>query len=217
MRHKKDDVRNRLIEDNLAILESTAKSLSKPEFYDDLIGCGQIALIEAADSWGGEDDFTAYAGSRVRNAMISFLRLEGPLPRSVYNEKKRQRGIIGNSDSPNEEKAIAVGMDRDAWELWTAKTSALENGNYAEFDQRLEWTVSCIKNNDQEMTAIVEEIFDSLHEDDRIILEHRILEGMSYEESASVLGIGVSSTKARYKRAVGKFKAKFLSKKKNKL
>src|SRR5262245_50275313 len=72
---------------------------------DDLVGAGQVALVEAAQRYEpGRGDFRTYASARVRGAMLDAIRSSNVVGRRAY--ARGVRVSVGSLAAPNGDGAL---------------------------------------------------------------------------------------------------------------
>ena len=64
----------KLILDNLYLVNSVAKKFGQLAYDDDVIQCGRIGLWQAAEKWDGKREFKSFAKVCIRHAIIDHLR-----------------------------------------------------------------------------------------------------------------------------------------------
>ena len=122
--------RNQLIERHRPLVERIARTIllrvPPSVTWDELVSAGYLGLIEAVDRYEPERnvDFSAFARSRIRGAMLDALREMDVLPRSVRDRVnaiyragqkiERETGEAPDDESIANELGIDVARVRDA-------------------------------------------------------------------------------------------------------
>ncbi|MDE0932568.1 MAG: FliA/WhiG family RNA polymerase sigma factor [Novosphingopyxis baekryungensis] len=195
-----------LIEDHIPLVRKIAWHVSGKApatiEVEDLIQIGLVALIEAARRYEDQGhQFSTYAGTRIRGAMIDHLRAQSNLCRSALDFRKQLRRA---------QDKLMKQLGRDASEKELALEMGLEPAEFlSRFDQAADvqmesmdevysehsiWFASEDDGADMalerdELTQLVAAGLGTLNEREQMVLQLFFIEELNLEEIGSVLGV----------------------------
>lgn len=184
-----------------SIAASVSRRINRAAFdIDDLIGWGQIGLLEAAESYDeSRKDFPSWAYLRIRGAMIDGMRGMDMFPRQLYEVRREMRSqtdeltaSLGRHPEPGE-IAESMGIPEDVYLAWSGRVKQMESLSYdanAVSDDFLVGIAdSCDNYLDWECAQDVKSAIKLLRPRERFVLYYIYWAGLTQFETAEKLGI----------------------------
>ncbi len=197
------------------IVSKITKTLSKDVDFDDLIGYGELGLIEAADRFDPKFNvnFMTFAYYRIRGAIYDGLRGMGWISRSHYaklryeeransylasvNERHAAKGPTSLVDEVNQIGDVISGLAS----IYITSLDATE-GLQIETDDPLSDPHRQLEI--QQIRKIIKSALEKLPEQERLLLEYYYYKDMTLEQAGSKLGLSKSWASRLHARAVQK-------------
>ncbi|MGK9451340.1 sigma-70 family RNA polymerase sigma factor [Acidithiobacillus caldus] len=183
------------------------------DHLDDLVQTGVTVAWEHYEHHLRHSDpesFRRWLFVRIRGAMLDFLRDEDPFPRRLRDQSRKLERAAAQFRSremrepSDRELAEAAGMDLDALHAHFIAASRaapdyledylMDGVELAAEPGQAGPDVHAVR---QEWAVILERAIDRLQENERVALSLYILEGLTLEEVAEVLGCGSKSSALR--------------------
>ncbi len=204
-----------------------------PPFVDkeDLIEYGILGLIEAAEKYDSKKDtkFGTYAISRIRGAILDYLRSQDWLPRSVRDKATMVRDTYIsleqklNRPPRPDEVAEVLKMDPSEWDKLLAEISFSTFLSLEEFNQKSEDNsrddrnqqikdtkfndpLSCLET--QEEKALLAGAISELPKRERLVITLYYYEDLMLKEISHMIGISESRVSQLHHRALFLLRAK---------
>lgn len=198
-----------------------------PPFVDkeDLIEYGILGLIEAAEKYDSKKDtkFGTYAISRIRGAILDYLRSQDWLPRSVRDKATMVRDTYIsleqklNRPPRPDEVAEVLKMDPSEWDKLLAEISFSTFLSLEEFNQKSEDNsrddrnqqikdtkfndpLSCLET--QEEKALLAGAISELPKRERLVITLYYYEDLMLKEISHMIGISESRVSQLHHRAL---------------
>lgn len=195
-----------LIEDHIALVRKIAWHVAgrAPASIEveDLIQIGMIALIEAARRYEDQGhQFSTYAGTRIRGAMIDHLRSHSNMCRSALDFRKQLRRAQDklmklNGRNPSErELAAEMGLEPTDFLARFDQAADVHMESIDEvYSEHSIWFASEEDGADvalerDQMTELVQAGIGSLSEREQMVLQLFFIEELNLEEIGAVLGV----------------------------
>lgn len=175
-----------------------------PDFAD-LVQAGMVALVEAARNYEDQGfTFSTYATTRVRGAMIDYLRRQSTTSRAAFAFRKnadrarsRLEASLGRSPTDHE-MATALGIapesyrqaQSDALEIKLEPIDDVYSDSLAAFSFDEEAAEDRLDRN--ERMASLQRALGQLPEREAMILQLYFLEELNLHEIGAVLGVGAA-------------------------
>jgi RNA polymerase sigma factor for flagellar operon FliA len=200
--------RDRLVEDNQSLVRSVAlsvsRNISRPAFdLDDLVGWGQIGLMEAAESYDKERrDFQSWAFLRVRGAMIDGMRSMDMFPRKLYEVRRNMRSCsdeltsqLGRHPEHNE-VADSLDISDVSYRDWAGRIRQMEVMSSENSNSSDEFLAGVASEADDfykwERSYDIKRAVCLLRERERCVIFYTYWAGLTQYETSQVMGIDPS-------------------------
>jgi len=198
------------------IVGKIIKTLSKDVEFDDLIGYGELGLIEAADRFDPKFNvnFMTFAYYRIRGAVYDGLRSMGWISRSHYAKIRYEERANNYLSSINERYGSS--MEPHSLQDEVNQIGEVISGLASIFITSIDANEHLqIENEDsgsdpyaqielQEARNILQEAMTKLPEQERTLLQHYYYKDMTLEQAGKSLGLSKSWASRLHSRAIQK-------------
>lgn len=197
--------------------------------FEDLVSCGTLGLIQAADRFSPDTGvgFSAFASPRIRGAILDALRTNDHLPRSVRRSLRATRiaeeGLaqrLGRTPSdgelaaeanlePAQVRTLATMESRPPTSL-DALISVGSDGEQVSVAEAVAdpFALDFVQNLEhQELVAELAEAIQSLAERERLVITLRYYEALTVREIAAMLNVSETRVSQICARAVRRLRA----------
>lgn len=205
-RQPKQIMPGQLVEDNLPLVRKIAWHVRgmAPGAIDieDLVQIGMLALVEAANRYEDQGhNFSTYAGTRVRGALIDHLRASSNLCRSALTMRKAMRKTEDRLSqelgrAPTEaEMSDAMGLDAATYRERSDKAQQMQIESMDEvYSEHSMWFANeedsvDIQIEKDQLKALLSANIGQLKEREQMILQLHFVEELNLDEIGKVLEI----------------------------
>jgi len=197
------------------IVNKIMKTLSKDVDFDDLVGYGELGLIEAADRFDPKFNvnFMTFAYYRIRGAIYDGLRGMGWISRSHYakiryeeransyltsvNERNAGKTTVSLNDEMNQIGDVISGLASIYITSLDASEGLQIETNDPESDPHRQVEI-------QQARTIIKAAIEKLPEQERLLLDYYYYKDMTLEQAGGKLGLSKSWASRLHARAVQK-------------
>jgi RNA polymerase sigma factor for flagellar operon FliA len=212
-------VRDKFVIEHLSLVKYVVGKIMVylPSFVDkeDLVEYGILGLIEAAEKYDvkKETKFGTYAISRIRGAILDYLRSQDWLPRSMRDKATLARDAYAsleqklNRPPRAEEVAEVLNMSPSEWEKLLTEISfsmflsledfcqktedgSNENRNHQIMDTKIHDPLSCLET--QEEKSMLADAIAALPKRERLVITLYYYEDLMIKEISQLIGISES-------------------------
>lgn len=221
--------RDKLVLEHLSLVKYVVGKIMiyLPSFVDkeDLIEYGILGLIEAAEKYDlkKETKFGTYAVSRIRGAILDYLRSQDWLPRSMRDKASLARDTYNsleqklNRPPRTEEIAEALNMDPTEWEKLLTEISFSTFLSLEDFYQKSEDNTGESKNQQmmdpkihdplsnletQEERSLLADAIATLPKRERLVITLYYYEDLMLKEISQLVGISESRVSQLHHKAL---------------
>lgn len=205
-RHPKQIQTGELVEQNLPLVRKIAwhvRSMAPGAIdIEDLIQIGMVALVEAANRYEDRGhNFSTYAGTRIRGALIDHLRSASNLCRSALTMRKAMRATedrlsqeLGRAPS-EAEMAEAMGLDASTYRDRVDKAQQMQMESMDEvYSEHSMWFAAeeesiDVKLEKDQLKALLSANISQLNEREQMILQLHFVEELNLDEIGKVLDV----------------------------
>ena len=195
-----------------------AKSLPPHIEFEELIACGNLGLVEAAERYEPRYGvtFQTFAYYRIKGAIYDGLRKLGPMSRTEYARSRfaaRANDILqGATDDEQAQTGVALSVDD---EIATTKSFidalipvyllSLEDTNLPEVADESESALEKVER--QELVTLTRSLIAELPDDERQVVQEIYFKHLSIVEVSRILGVSKSWGSRLHAKAVKHLRA----------
>jgi RNA polymerase sigma factor for flagellar operon FliA len=199
-----------------SIVSKVMKTISRDVDFDDLVGYGELGLIEAADRFDPKYNvnFMTFAYYRIRGAVYDGLRGMGWVSRSQYAKIRYEQGANHYINSVNERNESTYGSRSVNDEV--NQISEVITGLASIFITSLDASEAIqVESEDpesnpyhqtefKEARRVLQEALEKLPEQEKLLLQYYYYEDVTLEEAGTRLGLSKSWASRLHSRAIQK-------------
>jgi RNA polymerase sigma factor for flagellar operon FliA len=195
-----------------------AKSLPPHIEFDELIACGNLGLVEAAERYEPRYGvtFQTFAYYRIKGAIYDGLRKLGPMSRTEYARSRfaaRANDILqGATDDEQAQTGIALSVDDEIAAtksfidaLIPVYLLSLEDTNLPEVADEGESALEKVER--QELVTLTRSLIEELPDDERQVVQEIYFKHLSIVEVSRILGVSKSWGSRLHAKAVKHLRA----------
>lgn len=233
MRHSAGDeaARSALLQEHLGLVHYIARQLSRGRRaeieLDELLSAGTLGLTAAVDAFdpGRGLQFSTFAATRIRGAILDELRRQDHVPRSVRRKTREMRAAAdrlgAESGTPNDAAmAKQMGVDLETFRRWQLDVEAISTVSldsttgsdddsgptHAEVlagttDEDIEQDVT-----HRQEVEVLARMLDGLKDQERLVLTLYYYEDLKLHEIAIALGVSESRVSQIRTKALAKLR-----------
>jgi RNA polymerase sigma factor for flagellar operon FliA len=180
-----------------------ARSLPPHLEFDELIACGNLGLVEAAERYEPRYGvtFQTFAYYRIKGAIYDGLRKLGPMSRTEYARSRfaaRANDILqGATDDEQAQSGVALSVDDEIAAtksfidaLIPVYLLSLEDANLPEVADQSESALQQVER--QELVTLTRSLIGELPDDERQVVEEIYFKHLTIVEVSRLLGVSKS-------------------------
>ena len=217
-----DTDRSQLVEQHRSYVRvlavEVAKSLPPHIEFDELIACGNLGLVEAAERYEPRYGvtFQTFAYYRIKGAIYDGLRKLGPMSRTEYARSRfaaRANDILqGATDDEQAQTGVALSVDDEIAAtksfidaLIPVYLLSLEDTNLPEVADEGESALEKVER--QELVTLTRSLIAELPDDERQVVQEIYFKHLSIVEVSRILGVSKSWGSRLHAKAVKHLRA----------